>query len=356
MSSMAILGWDIGGAHLKWAVCDTAGQLLRVGQRACPLWQGLNRLEQALDQVMAELAADDGTAPEDVLHVATMSGELVDAFSDRTTGVQAIVRCAEAQVAGRWRWFGVDGRLVEGAQAFDHPQQLASANWLASATLAARYCDGLLIDMGSTTTDIIALREGRPRVFGHTDGTRLDSGELVYRGLVRTPVMALAAEVPWQAGSRPLAAELFATTADVMRICGELDESVDVYPPCDGAEKTRAGSMRRLARMIGEDAASVSAKDLNSLARYCADLLIGVVATAAQRVAEAAQLPAAAPVVCAGIGHAFIRRVASRLGRPAISLGDLVAAGQSAGLTCHAPAAALALLAARGTLQDNPPA
>ena len=72
---------------------------------------------------------------------------------------------------------------------------IASANWLATASHAAqRIADGVLVDIGSTTTDLIALsRTAACCGSSRSDAQRLASGELVYHGVVRTPLCALGA-------------------------------------------------------------------------------------------------------------------------------------------------------------------
>ena len=78
------------------------------------------------------------------------------------------------------------------------PELVASANWMASgAVVAGLIPEGLVVDIGSTTTDLIVVRHGAVEAQGDDDGSRLVAGELVYSGVVRTPVMALAPRVPF---------------------------------------------------------------------------------------------------------------------------------------------------------------
>jgi len=80
--------------------------------------------------------------------------------------------------------------LLAPADAVGQPDTVASANWLASAGFAARHLDqALFIDLGSTTTDILALCGGAVQALGMTDAERLVSEELLYTGVTRTPVM-----------------------------------------------------------------------------------------------------------------------------------------------------------------------
>ena len=80
-----IIGWDIGGAHIKAAALDQSGCVVRVTQRHCPLWKGISRLKQDLKSIAAEL---NGSSAR---HAVTMTGELVDQFGDRREGILAIL-------------------------------------------------------------------------------------------------------------------------------------------------------------------------------------------------------------------------------------------------------------------------
>ena len=94
---------------------------------------------------------------------------------------------------------------------------IASANWHASASLVGRLQQAaLLIDLGSTTTDIIPIAQGRVAARGYTDAERLATGELIYAGLVRGFVMATADRVPFAGQWTTLINENFANMADVL--------------------------------------------------------------------------------------------------------------------------------------------
>src|SRR5947209_4384058 len=79
-----------------------------------------------------------------------------------------------------------------------HAQAIASANWRASAEAAALHVrDAILLDIGSTTTDLIPIVAGAVAAVGADDAGRLAAGELVYTGLTRSFVMAMAARAPF---------------------------------------------------------------------------------------------------------------------------------------------------------------
>jgi len=129
---------------------------------------------------------------------------------------------------------------------------IASANWIASAQLAAiRQGHGLFVDIGSTTTDILLIQNHALEALGYSDYERLVSGELIYTGIVRTAVMAVAQQALFNGLPMGLMAEYFASMADVYRLTGDLHEAHDQHETADGAEKTAQASARRLSRMTG---------------------------------------------------------------------------------------------------------
>ena len=240
--------WDIGGAHLKCAILDEQGQLVHVLQRATPLWKGIDILEECLQEIIKEYHLIDSQ------HAITTTAELVDGFPDRETGINELLKLLSRVLGDNLRFYSNTGKLIELNSVDKYLDEIASANWHASANyLASLSLSGLLVDIGSTTTDIIPFAEGEILNASCTDQERLRTGELLYTGVVRTPVMAICNQAVYKGKKQFLMAEHFATMADVYRIIGYLNEEDDLYPTCDGAEKTKAASAMRLGRMLGMD-------------------------------------------------------------------------------------------------------
>ena len=369
----ALIGWDVGGAHVKASLLlrEPAGFALRdVAQWVCPLWQGLEPLRRVLEAARARWPQ-----AADAEHAVTMTGEMVDLFADREAGVATIAATLDAELDGPvWLFVGGVGvraaapsaGTVRGATAaapFDwcpaadaaaHWSRIASANWLATAALAAEGAgDGLLVDVGSTTSDLIPLRAGRVAVHGSDDATRLASGELVYHGVVRTPLCALGPRVAFRGEAVNLMNESFATSADVYRLTGELDPAHDQHTAADGGGKDAAATRQRLARMIGRDARDAADADWAGFAEALRAVQLAELRHNALRVIERAALPANAPLVAAGCGDFLVRRLAEALGRPCLDFADLALAGAAAEPTLArwaqvaAPSVAVALLRAR---------
>ncbi len=338
----SIIGWDVGGAHLKAARVEN-GIVTRAVQVPCPLWLGLGELDRAF----ADAEKAIGRTP---LNAITMTGELCDAFATREAGAAGLAAIM-VRLLSPDRALFYAGRLgfVGDSEAADHAIEIASANWHVSAALtAARKGAALFIDMGSTTTDIIPIAEGQPASLGYTDAERLAHGELVYSGIARSFLMAGPKLVPFAGRWTPLMNEWFATMADVHRILGQLPEGADLMDAADGREKSKAASRARLARMIGHDSGEADDAAWEALARFFAETQLRDIMDAAALVLSRGVLYSGAPVVGAGAGRGVIRELATRIGRTFIAFDDLIEAvpeARSKACDC-APASALALLAA----------
>jgi probable H4MPT-linked C1 transfer pathway protein len=283
-----------------------------------------------------------------------MTGELVDLFDNRRQGVEALIdRMAAALPGARLRIFAGRRGLLAPGEARDAVVDVASANWMASAALVARRLGaGLFVDMGSTTTDIVPFRDGRVEARGRTDHERMLVEELIYTGLTRTPVMAMARTMLIAGERAAPMAEYFATSADVYRVLGMLDESCDQHPAADNGPKTVLASARRLARMVGRDVEEFDLAAWRGVARDLAEGQLRLIHDGALRVLSACPLGEAAPVVGAGVGRAVVCALAGRLGRPYRDFAEIAEAGKGAGeevagWASHcAPAVAVALLGA----------
>ena len=345
-----VIGWDIGGVHLKAARADS-GRIVKAVQIAAPLRGGVDLLAAAFGRAKAELgiAGPDGAERQTVkTHVATMTGELADTFSSRAEGVECLAMLAARELAGAPLaiYAGPAGYVAPEA-AHQHAGLVASANWHACASFVATLRrDALFIDMGSTTTDVIPIANGAVAARGYTDAERLATGELVYTGLVRSFLMASAERAPFKGVWATLIVENFASMADVHRILGTLPADADMMGTADGRGKTRKASLARLARMIGADTADADDAAWTALAQWFAEMQVRRVTDAAMLVNSSQLLPAAAPVVGAGAGAHVVTEVARRLGRDHVAFDDLLEAAPEAraGASQCAPAAALALL------------
>jgi probable H4MPT-linked C1 transfer pathway protein len=337
-----VIGWDIGGAHLKAARVEN-GRITQAVQVPCPLWLGLDKLDTAFAEALRKVG-------EAKRHAITMTGELADAFPSRAAGVEGLAEIASKRLAGgRIAIYAGRAGFLQRRDAQAHIADIASANWHASARWAVRMAkQALFVDMGSTTTDLIPLQAGRIVGSGYTDAERLAASELVYTGLVRTSLMSVTAHVPLRGTTMRLMNEHFATMSDVYRILGELPAGADQQATADGRSKSVAASRARLARMVGFDATEAPDSVWSDLAAAFREAQLRGLHDAAALVLSRHGLPTDAPLIGAGVGARIVRSLAARLRRPYLPFSRLLPAA-SARLALAAsnsgPAAAVALLA-----------
>lgn len=336
----AIIGWDVGGAHLKAARVE-GRRLKEVIQLPCTLWLGLEHLDRALNEAIGQLGAAEA-------HAVTMTGELVDYFPDRAEGVRRLVDFLVERLPQARIWAGTLGFLPP-QRARNEPRAVASANWLASVAWSARRLpQGLFADMGSTTTDLVPFAQRASRHRGVTDAERLAEAELVYTGATRTPLMAVARSIRFAGRMQGVMAEYFATIADAHRLRGVLPGGLDLHDTADRRGKSVEDSAARLARMVGCDFGDAPMTEWRALAEAFARRQLEQLVQAAERVLSRGDLDMDAPVVGAGAGRFVLRELAVALGRSYRDFAEIVEGsdGVREAAAIGAPAAAVALLAA----------
>jgi probable H4MPT-linked C1 transfer pathway protein len=322
--TIQVLGLDIGGANLKAAHSNGA-------VRSVPfaLWKHPDRLRDELARLVASMPAHD-------LLAVTMTGELCDCFETRRAGVQAILQSVAA-AAGRTpiRVWSTRGRFLEVDAVRADPLSAAAANWLALAHfVAGRFPDErvLLIDTGSTTTDLVFLDRGVPQPRFLTDTERLQAGELVYTGLRRTPICAVVGMTDME-----VAAEFFATMLDAYVFLRLLPENPDDRDTADLRPLTRASAHARLARMRCADVETFTETQAFNLAEHAVQAQQRAVGQACRKMLK--ETPDVQRVVVSGSGEIVGRMAAERWGRPVTSLGALLGRALSEAACAYAVAA-----------------
>ncbi len=323
------LALDVGGANIKAA--HERGSCLTT---PFELWRDPSALPSVLRDLFARVPSFGRIA-------LTMTAELCDCYATKAEGVRHVldaVLCASR--GGPVSVWCVDGCFRDVQAVSSRPALAAAANWLALAEVAARIIgdgSGLLIDIGSTTTDIIALSRGHAWPAGRTDTERLGTGELAYAGIRRTPVCALAHELPYRGRPTALAAELFATTFDVYLTLGLIaPDSLD-RATADGRPSTVDSAHGRLARMIAADREDFHLEDALALAEAAHSALLSRLVHAAFRVADSAPSRPTSTII-SGSGEFLARAVAAEIlpRSSTLSLHELWGAEASFAACAHA--------------------
>jgi probable H4MPT-linked C1 transfer pathway protein len=259
-----ILGWDIGGVNTKatrLTLQPAAGTL-----SLCIAYE-LQRNPSALGPTLRSAARQLGGA-EDDLHAITMTAELSQAFRSKREGVGFILEALEATFpSDRLHVYTVAGKFVSPHDARRQPLEVAASNWSATAHWVATLAPTcILIDIGTTTTDLIPIVNGEVSAQGRTDLERLGTGELVYTGVVRTPVEAVTRQVLLRGRPTGLASEAFAVMGDVFLWQGTLRCEDYTFPTPDGRPATRTFAGERLARSVCADREMLDEDDIDEIA------------------------------------------------------------------------------------------
>ena len=272
-----MIGIDVGGANLK-IVNDSGAHI-----HYCPLWENAP-ITSLLDQYV--------TAPDDPAAVV-MSGELADCFESKMEGISFIVDAVKNAFHSA-RFYGTDGQFHDYAV-----PQLAAANWLASADyLRAEYPDAVLLDIGSTTADVIPIARFES-LKGLTDLLRLQKGYLIYTGILRGNIATLLQSVLLDGTKTPASSEYFAGSADAHLVLGHITPEDYTCDTPDLKEKTKDASLKRLARVVCADLDEIGTDGAYQIAEQFWNKQRGLICDQVQRVAAQS---AARQIIVGGIG------------------------------------------------------
>ena len=237
---MKIIGWDIGGAHIKAVKIDLQKKTSKTEQIYSPIWKNINNLKKSIKLIKNKLGKTN-------YHAITMTAELSDIFSDRVNGVKYIVKLSSKILGEKNIFFYSKKNFLKKKLAIKKTFELNSMNWHATASFISNsFPNCILIDIGSTTTDIIPIKNKRIISKSVNDYQRLKSNELIYLGVLRTPIQAIKKK-------QNLINENFANLSDVYRILNKIPSSIDLFPTLDNKTKNKHDSARRIARIFGQD-------------------------------------------------------------------------------------------------------
>lgn len=341
-----VIGLDIGGANTKVCWLDMeSGRVVGAKSDSVyhEMWRDPEGLRGVLEDFKHNRKMGDGQTLQGV--ALTMTAELCDIFKTKAEGVIAIL-CLVEQVFTDipiyvWTTRGV---FVSPSQTREKPLDVAAANWHASATALAqsplvKNKEALLVDMGSTTTDILPLVQGEVVAKGRTDLERLLNGELVYTGVLRTQVQAIVDYVYVNGMPCKVSSEYFSITADVYRVLGLIrEEDYDVATP-DGGGRDLTACEQRLARVVASDPEEFGRNGIYALARFVQDKQIQQVLEGIWQLLSRMEKPWPKQLIMASQGSFLLKEVARRLDWGAIPWWECIPGAQEGyNLTAYAVA------------------
>lgn len=326
-----VLGVDVGGAHIKLA--DASGQSLAL---TFPMWLQADRLADRVRELTCQFCREHN---KEFTHLAvTMTGEMADCFATRRIGVEFILRnLTEALPELEHYVYCVDGNWLDSEQACRKPWDVAASNWHGLASWISRTVvprednPRLVLDIGSTTVDVIPIANGNVATVARTDSDRLRLQQLVYTGVGRTSAAAILSSATIHGAQWPLVAELFATSDDAYITLGLTHVSAaasedalrtpvsvaEAFETADGRPRTLAHARARLARMLAEDCERLTGGEVEMLAQQMVDKQASQVAQA-----MAANLPTVSEdhrrplIILSGHGSALARTALKKLSQP----------------------------------------
>lgn len=304
---MKIAGFDIGGANTDLGIIDFVdGEIknIEVDFAYLPMWSRNEDLCEVLIELIEKICP---ISEIDAVGIS-MTAELVDAYDTKKEGVLDIVDKCEKIFDCPVAYVGIDGMMDESEIRKD-PLKAAAANWIATAQIATLISDNcIFIDTGSTTTDIIPIKDGRECAIGKSDFDRSATGELVYTGTLRTNLASFLDYVELNGKEYRVASELFAQTADVYTVLGLIEDKDYVCDTFDGEGKSKIDCARRIARIVCADLEMLSMDDIVEMSEFIHQKQVEQIAEGLKQVVETQNLDL---IVTTGLGKDILDKKAA---------------------------------------------
>ena len=318
---MKIAGFDIGGANTDLAVIDFEnGEIknIEVDFAYLPMWSNNDDLSRVLVELIENICPVSGI---DAVGIS-MTAELVDAYDTKKDGVLDVVGKCEETFSCPIAYVGIDGMMSK-EDIEEAPLKAAAANWIATAQIATLICDNcIFIDTGSTTTDIIPIKDGNECAIGKSDFDRSATGELVYTGTLRTNLASFLDKVELNGKEYRVASELFAQTADVYTVLDLIKAEDYVCDTFDGEGKSKLDCAKRIARVVCADLEMLSMEDIEEMCRFIHQKQVEQIADGLKQVHETQGLDL---IVTTGLGKDILdKKAAELLGLEVKSMGDIL--------------------------------
>ena len=318
---MKVAGFDIGGANTDLAVIDFEEDEIKnieVDFAYLPMWSNNDDLSKVLVELIENICP---VGEIDAVGIS-MTAELVDAYDTKKDGVLDVVAKCEQTFDCPIAYVGIDGMMSK-EEIEKTPLKAAAANWIATAQIATLISDNcIFIDTGSTTTDIIPIKDGMECAIGKSDFDRSATGELVYTGTLRTNLASFLDNVELNGKKYRVASELFAQTADVYTVLDLIGEDDYICDTFDGESKSKIDCAKRIARVVCADLEMLSMGEIVEMCKFIHQKQIEQIADGLKQVHETQNLDL---IVTTGLGKDILdKKAAELLGLEVKSMGDIL--------------------------------
>ena len=337
MKKNLFLGLDIGGAHVKAVGVDESQKVCFIFYEKCPVWESFFLLRQTLEKLLKTLGTNN------TIFGITITAELSDCFKNRKYGAKQIFKlCLDLNID-----FYFFSSKTQNFKKKINYIDICSMNWLATGKyLKDRINEGVIIDFGSTTTDLVVIKNKKVINKYFTDYERINNFELIYTGLTRTPLFALSEKIILGNKSYYLIPEFFSSTADLYRVNKTLKKNLDLYDTSDKRSKTQLSSLRRISRNFGIDLDKQNIVLMNQLVKNLIEVQKKFIFNSLNKLIKINNINSKLPLILCGIGQDILEQSAKDFGYDTVRFSSYLKGNKTKRFhaSMHAPAAACACL------------
>lgn len=256
------IGWDIGGAHIKYCVTSEHSKLIWYDIHAFDFWKDYKSLKSLIIDINSLYKKKNF----EIVNYFTMSAEMCDCFDNRNVGTKFIIQEIIDSKCKSYV-FSRNGFVKPKSITKTLLGTIASNNWYATALyLSEKYSDIIAIDFGSTTCDFMIIKNGNIQNKRTSDLSGLQNRELLYSGCARTPVYSLIHKIKYMNQIYIVIPEQFSSMADINIILDKLNPD-DIYSKtADGTVNNKINAYKRISRSFGFDYSNNKIKLIKYLA------------------------------------------------------------------------------------------
>jgi probable H4MPT-linked C1 transfer pathway protein len=255
------IGWDIGGAHTKYTISSHRKNTVECRIVLCELWKSLSQLENIIKSINVKYKEKFR-----IINLISMSAEMCDTFSSRKKGVKVILSLFNKR--GFINHIYSDNNGISNFKSFKNYSSLASTNWMAIPDYLKNMDKNILaIDIGSTTTDLVLIKNHICINKRHDDYSGLNTKELLYTGALRTPIYSVINSLNLKNKVYNVIPENFSTMSDIYRLLSIIKKKSDYTDTADGRSKSTKDTLRRISRVFGFDYSEDKNNTINMLSR-----------------------------------------------------------------------------------------
>ncbi|MBW9221302.1 hypothetical protein KKP91_03790 [Methanothermococcus sp. SCGC AD-155-M21] len=292
-----ILGIDIGGANTK--ITELKKESYKIHHIYFPMWKNSKKLAELIKKYNSDDIKKIGVV---------MTAELADAYKTKREGVEDILNSLRNAFPNKEIYvFDVDGNFLSIEMAKKEYMKVSASNWTATAYFVMKNISNntILVDMGSTTTDIIPIKNGKIMAY-KTDLERLMNNQLVYIGALRTPLSFLGNTVEYKNYTTNLSSEYFSITGDINNILDKItDEQYNCDTP-DGGPKDKKNCMIRVARVLCSDLEQISEEEIINISSQFYEKLLDNIGYNLDKVSKKHNLN---NIIITGLGENILKDV-----------------------------------------------